>query len=553
MMNRKMKQLALAVGVALGGLSLVPSAQAVSVAKNNLGQALIFPYYTVRGGWTTLFGVTNTSNQVVAVKVRFREAYNSRDVFDFNIILSPYDLWTAWVTDSPNGPVIRTEDTSCTVGNIVGTGATGVTFPAPVSYVGSAADGGPTTVDRMREGYVEMIMMGAAPGTPAAVYPLAAGAIHGAATGTPPGCATLVSAFQNPAALGNYGACPTGTSANAGVSNTLRGEFCNYATYTPSVGAAPLPLQPLKGTYALVNGAKGFNAVGLPVALQNFRNTGAMTLQVDSVGPVPFNNSWHEPSLNSATSPGFQNLPDIGAQDNSTTITGGLGATAVSVALAHTNVINEWSRRSNPAAGWVTATDWVLTFPTKNFFVDNDAGNRYAGRNNVSCPGPTGRCNATPVGTAAVAVPFTQMFVDTSATTPVRRGSSCDAITLTLRDREERASTGLGFSPGASPQLCYETNVLTFNQGLILNSPIAASVNYSDPFLFGWMNVGLNSIPAGASNFGLPVVGFAITSRDDSATALLSEAALYDHSYVSPSTMTIGNPGYPTNGPVSPP
>ncbi|KAB2930668.1 MAG: hypothetical protein F9K25_09000, partial [Candidatus Contendobacter sp.] len=81
MMNRKMKQLALAVGVALGGLSLVPSAQAVSVAKNNLGQALIFPYYTVRGGWTSLFGVTNTSNQVVAVKVRFRESYNSRDVF----------------------------------------------------------------------------------------------------------------------------------------------------------------------------------------------------------------------------------------------------------------------------------------------------------------------------------------------------------------------------------------------------------------------------------------------------------------------------------------
>ncbi|MDG4550891.1 MAG: hypothetical protein P9G45_10825 [Candidatus Contendobacter sp.] len=531
-MKGTMKRVALAVGVAVGGLSLAPTAGAVSVAANNLGQALIFPYYTVRGGWTTLFGVTNTSNQVVAVKVRFREAYNSRDVFDFNLILSPYDLWTAWVTDSPNGPVIRTEDSSCTVGNIVGTGATGVTFPAPVSYVGAFADGGPTTVDRMREGYVEMIMMGASPGTPSAVFPLAAGAIHGSTTGTPPGCAALVSAFQNPALLGSYGACPTGTSAVSGVSGTLRGEFCNYPSYltTPPGATAPVavPLNPLKGTYALVNGAKGFNAVGLPVALQNFRNTGAMTLQLDSVGAVAFNDSWHEPSLYSATSTGFQFLPTLAATDPGGLLGNTVAGDRVSVAFLHTNVINEWSRRSNPAAGWVTATDWVLTFPTKNLFVDNDPGNRYAGRN-------TGRGNASAATSGNAAAPFAQMFVDTALTTPVRRGSSCDSISLSLYDREERQSSGLGFSPGASPQLCYEANVLTFNQGLILNSPIAGSVNYTDPFLFGWMNIGLTTMNGGSPNsinFGLPVVGFAITSRDDSVTALLSEAALYDHSYI---------------------
>jgi hypothetical protein len=97
MMNRKMKQLALAVGVALGGIGMLPSAQAVSVATDNLGQVLIFPYYTVRDGWTTLFGVVNTNPNAVAVKVRFREAYNSRDIFDFNIILSGHDVWTGWV------------------------------------------------------------------------------------------------------------------------------------------------------------------------------------------------------------------------------------------------------------------------------------------------------------------------------------------------------------------------------------------------------------------------------------------------------------------------
>ena len=129
MMNSKVKKLALAMSLALGGVSMVPSAQAVSVSADNLGQALIFPYYTVRGGWLSLFGVVNTSNQVVAVKVRFHEAYNSRDVFDFNVILSPYDEWTGWLADSPNGPVMYTEDKSCTVGDIFSTGSAGVTFP----------------------------------------------------------------------------------------------------------------------------------------------------------------------------------------------------------------------------------------------------------------------------------------------------------------------------------------------------------------------------------------------------------------------------------------
>ena len=110
MMNSKVKKLALAMSLALGGVSMVPSAQAVSVSADNLGQGLIFPCYTGRGGWLSLVGVVNTSNQVVAVKLRFHEAYNSRDVFDFNIILSPYDEWTGWVADNGAGPVMHTED-----------------------------------------------------------------------------------------------------------------------------------------------------------------------------------------------------------------------------------------------------------------------------------------------------------------------------------------------------------------------------------------------------------------------------------------------------------
>ncbi len=146
MTKGNVKKLALAVGMALSGISLTASAQFLperfmQVAQDNLGQALIFPYYTVRGGWMTLFGVTNTSDQIVAVKVRFRESYNSRDVLDFNVILSPHDVWTGWVADTASGPAIFTEDHSCTIGAIT---SSGVPFPNAASYVGAAADGGPT-------------------------------------------------------------------------------------------------------------------------------------------------------------------------------------------------------------------------------------------------------------------------------------------------------------------------------------------------------------------------------------------------------------------------
>mgnify|MGYP003584989321 CR=1 FL=1 len=551
LMKSKMKQLALVVGVALGGLSLAPTAGAVSVSANNLGQALIFPYYTVRSGWTTLLGVVNTSNQVVAVKVRFRESYNSRDVFDFDLILSPLDEWTAWVTDSANGPVIHTEDTSCTVGNIVGAGAAGVTFPAPESYVGAAADGGPTTVDRMREGYVEMIMMGAAPVGAAATpdpFPLARGAIHvnGAA---PPGCAALVAAFQDPTKLGSYNATAFPcTNITSGTPDTLRGEFCNYARDpAPDTQRGWVPLAPLKGTFALVNGAQGFNAVGLPTHLANFRDEPLVTLQLPPGASVPFADSWHEPSLAAANTPGvFLDPTDTRRRR----IFAG-GARAVSFALEKTNVTNEWSRRTNAAAGWVTATDWVITLPTKNFFVDNDPTNQYAGRNtgrgNAVCAASgTGCVNSPgPAGTG----PFTETFVDTSVDPAVRRGASCDPLIFTLLNREEQASQGAGFSPGGYPQLCYETNVLTFNQGStpsssgaasilnsssavgILNSPNAVSINYPENFSFGWMNVGFTNRARVLR--GLPAVGFAITSRDDQS-GLLSEAGLVEHSYIRP-------------------
>jgi len=523
MKNCKLKQLTLALGLALGGVGVMQSAQAVYISTDNLGQALIFPYYTVNGTWSSLFHVTNTSGRVVAVKARFRESYNSRDVMDFDIILSPYDVWTGWVAANTAGgavgPALFTEDNTCTIGAIPGGG---VPFPAAISYVSPYNDGGPTDRARMNEGYVEMIMMGASadvatyngPGGTgptgfAKEFPYAAAAIHGA-DGKPADCNLLVSAFQTPTLL-----------------TTLQDTFPNMLG---GAWADARPLNILKGQYSLVNGPKGLNAVGLPTALANFRNVNnaanasLVTLQLETtevvggaVGSVPYASSWHEPSLFSSNTPGVY-LTGFGAVPIVGPIATGGTAQNVSNALARSTVLNEWSRRTNAAEGWVTSTDWVVTFPTKNFYVDNQNSNPFAGRNGW-------RRNAAVAPAVASPAPFSQMFTNSAVSPAVLNGKSCDSIRFEIRNREEDLSTGAGFSPGASAQFCYEANVLTFEQTNLLNSqaPLNGSINnYPSDYLYGWLNVTLPT--------ALPVVGFSIITRDDDS-ALLSEAGLTDHSY----------------------
>ncbi|MEI2772668.1 MAG: hypothetical protein V9G98_18680 [Candidatus Competibacter sp.] len=487
MMNCKMKQLALAVGMAVGGMGLLPSAQAVNVSADHLGQALIFPYYTVRGGWNTLLGITNTTDQVVAVKVRFREAYNSRDVLDFDIVLSPHDLWNATVFDSESGPVlsINPDENTCTVG----LSSKQQAFPEPISYTGTAADGGPGTVDRLREGYVEMIMIGAGP-----AVGLAAGAVHGS-NGIPANCAAISQAFR-------------------AVNQTPAAALAALTAAFPSY-----PANALKGTFSLVNGANGYNAVGLPTHLAAFRSTPAIALHTPPSPTIPYSVSWHEPSLAAADNVG--QFIDATAAPGTLSAGGGSGATAVTYALSQTDVLNEWSRNptglSAAGASFVTATDWVISFPTKNFYVDA-AGNEYSGRATVF----GGRPGLPATGPA----PFASSF----------NGTSCDTITPSVRNREEVGVDVEFPSPSGRYQLCREVNVLTFNDGFLLgNSAVgqqAVTIKYPSSFLYGWMNIHFDPTA------GLPAIGFAITSRASADESLLSEAALYEHSYVRPVAAT---------------
>ncbi|GHT86048.1 hypothetical protein AGMMS49543_18500 [Betaproteobacteria bacterium] len=83
----------------------------VVVSDDHQGLINVVPYYSVQGGNTVALSITNndTLNGKV-VKVRFRGAEWSDDALDFQVFLSPGDIWTASVTrdlDADGKPVAK--------------------------------------------------------------------------------------------------------------------------------------------------------------------------------------------------------------------------------------------------------------------------------------------------------------------------------------------------------------------------------------------------------------------------------------------------------------
>jgi len=313
----KRKALASAV---LGTLGVAGSAHAIFQDPNNLGQALIYPYYTVNSAagnsWNTFVSVTNTTTDVKVVKVRFREGKASAEVLDFNLYLSPNDMWTGAVipatSDASSPGHLVTFDVSCTNPPIP---AGGVDF-RNFAYTGTFVDPLAGTLDRTREGYVEMFEMGILP--PGA---LASAAIHGAS--------------GSPTCTGLTGASLGGT---VGASLTAPGGG-------------------LFGTGTLINVNSGrdtmynANAFGSWSAIAEYTDAGSLLPNFGSTNP-PIAIVVAPPRVYVATFLAV-NIASPGAR-------------AASATMMHSDVINEYildaATRSN--------TDWVMTFPTRSLFLN---------------------------------------------------------------------------------------------------------------------------------------------------------------------------------------
>jgi hypothetical protein len=445
-MNMKRNLINMAV---LSTLGLAGTAGAVSTGS--LGQVLIYPYYSVRNGNDTLISVVNTTDKPKAVKVRFLEAKNSREVLDFNLYLSKFDVWTGAITVTANGAKLTTTDTSCTVPAIP---AGGVEF-RNFQFSGANADGEDVSLNRTREGYIEIIEMG---------VPL-----H-AQIGTDANGNTIY--FDN--AVTHQNGVPQNCAAV--VKDWADGSFTPGSMTAPSGG--------LMGTGTLINVAKGTDFSYDPVALADFSNVANHTAPGSLL-----------PSLEQASPQKsfvfHNNTAVISNWGNN-----GLPADPVSSLIMRTNVLNEFTVEPALAAG----TDWVVNFPTKRFYVspDTDTDADSVDKNFDS--------------------PFTQDF---------KLNGACEEVALTIFDREERTTTSdVDFSPlppTGKNALCWEVNVLTFNNTNVLGSALALNVP-NQGFNSGWLNLAFPATvtrPEGTFSrtmvsdegntfTGLPVIGFGV-------------------------------------------
>jgi len=449
--------------------------QAVNVNNDGLGQVLIYPYYTVQEGVEvagvqgvndTLLSVYNTTDGVKAVKVRFLDGQNSREVLDFNLYLSPFDVWTAAITRSGEGAIVRTTDNSCTVPQIPEDG---------VEFRNLAFDAteGDTSLSRTREGHIEIIEMGVVSG------PLARAATHGEG-GTPVDCNALTQAW-----------------GPGGVWATSNGQD----GVSPATGG-------LAGRADLVDVNFGGSASYGALALDNF--------WLPEAPPVHAAPGSTDPSLNNAfpLSVVFNSTDDLARVVEESAWDRGIDA--VSAVMMHNNVINEFILDDLTRA----ATGWVLTFPTKNFYVNPPVGQ------NVVAP-------AVP--------PFTQRFITNQG--------ACETIELALFNREEGGvDTPLDFSPsrpGEANTICWESNIITFNGENRIGSQLAQNVDVAQfGFQNGWMEVRFNSPDNaltsldGDTYFGLPVVGFALVQHLNANLSVAGNTLLANYTNLMPHKFT---------------
>jgi hypothetical protein len=443
-------------------------ASAVDLNPDGLGQVLIFPYYTVNKAQDTLLSVVNTTDVGKAVKVRFLEGYNSRECLDFNLFLSPYDVWTAAVYDTGRadptfgtpdfdptlfGPALKTADASCTIPNF---GGEPVDF-RPFAYTGANDDTGRTDIGRCREGHFEMITMGdVIPGSD-----LDATVTH-VQTGVPgegvPECDPGYLNNGNVAAISADLDPPTGGIYGAGaVVNVAQGTFFGYNA------------DAVEGFWANQPGNLYTDSGNIDPSLAFARTEGDGT----------------------ATAYVFQN-------GNLITSNYTAGIDAVSAVFMADSVYNEWQVNPSIAA----STDWVITFPTKRFYVDPAI-----------------------VGSAGPAIPpFVEVFFE---------DRSCTRVGVNIFDREELNRTFVPDTCEISPcpppdieppnSLCYETNVISFQSAgdtsSVLGSVLAKNI---EPFgNAGHLILSLDDAsephamnPSNDGNVfhGLPATGFQATN-----------------------------------------
>ena len=544
-MNRKNLTAAVLAGLA-GAAGIAGTAQAVNINPDGLGQVLIYPYYTSNGGNQTLLSVVNTTEDAKAVKVRFLEGYNSREVLDFNMYMSAYDVWVAAIVDDAGTPTLLIPDSTCTVPYLYeqdsdGDGVGEQEF-LTYAYSGANADGGPTAISRAAEGHFEMIEMGNVTDDTATSKRLgsAEAATHIVTEDgpRPRDCQQLVDNWTI------FGVGPDGMWIQDHTLDIARGNGGLF------------------GGAAIINVGNGTMYSYNARAIQGYDNSDDAHLHF-----VPGD---IQPGLNDGNrrdATVFFGEPLAQA----VTLTYPRPVDAVSAAFMKNNIMNEYNIQSELNA----QSEWVITFPTKNFYVDPTiapSADFYipdvtdAGCNGWD-PGEPYPSDAVSDGTTSDPDWQQCQFLEqtgffTDPFTTLFDGDACELAFLSVWNREESpvgppgnippivSPPPPGGSPGGSFTLCYETNVLRFGSGPvpeggteILGSSASTVRNVTLPadHVNGWANINFHyndseGVPVHrdwAGLIGLPVTGFWLNQYENGflfgGTVLANYGGLFDH------------------------
>lgn len=426
----------------------------------------------------SLLNIVNTDTvNGKAVKLRYRGAANSDDLYDITVLLSPGDVWAAEVSQKNGVSTLTSNDNTCTLP--LDKSQINIAFSTERVRGNSAAE--------TLEGYIEILNMADIPPV------LAAGGAINIATGD---SNPLYNAIKHNAAGVATCAVPdqmsdvteenfeergysfptTGLMANWSIINLQKaGSFTGDATAvvatdgTGAAGAANIVFSPQDNADATFAGTS--STIGGYTADPLFTNGKLAAKQFD--------------------------FPDL-STPYVDTLTAVQQADLLTQAIATLSVTNEYM--TSPAVSF--ATDWTFSSPTRRYHVamDYTAKDSYRLVNRPETPSTYFVSGSG--GNTSLSTDLNQICVKPGK--------------LSFYDTSERQADGGSYvvSPqpvGTALTFCGETSVLTFNNatGSVLGAKIATQnivtkQNATTTFTDGWM-----AIDTSNNGLGLPVIGHA--------------------------------------------
>ncbi len=460
--------LALSIAAMVGGLSGVANAAVITTGANaasldptttGVGHVLVVPYFSTQANNKTLLNIVNTdTTNGKAVKLRYRGAANSDDIFDITVYLSPGDVWTADVAADGDGfSRLVTDDNSCTLPS-----AQSIKDDSNGRFKTNRVQG---VKEQTREGYIEIL--NTANVVPGSALFTAIKHVDGKA----PCTSTVMDAqeFDLNETVGD-----TNNATTRGYSNPTGGLMANWVL----VNVNGMASHSGEAVAVRANTALGANAAANIVWFpQTTTNIAASGLTAD-------------PLLLSGTFTGqvaSYDFPDLSTPYTAAAISAAAQAEDLSDALGTTSVTNEY------LTGNGFSTDWVFSMPTRRYAVALDYAATVASGNRIL------------FNTAN-----NQHFTAANTSLSTDGLQACvTSVSPRAYAREEQSTASFVISPASSDvRLCGEVSVLTFNnQGnaSVLDAKIARNdikVKYNE----GWFTV---ATPAAAAPTGLPVIGYA--------------------------------------------